>query len=1118
MFRVAFASLTLCATWAFAQSAAGFQDDFKSYPPESDGSPAWETDGIGWSVVPGGKFVAEMKSRSWALCAKTGRARVQTIEATLTVTGSIAQDWKVAGLLIQDDERNYWHLALVESPDAQGAKHFIELQECYDGQWLAASAEKTRLTVVENRGFEWEKNHPYRFRLDLAADTLSGTISELGGAVRGRIVFKLDNPLAVNTGTAGLDCGGFRAEFTDFAVNVTQAASPRSQPVVTYPPFDVKGCAAIRDTATGFFHVQHQDGRWWLITPTGEGFYAVGTDHANYMAGWCEKLGYAPYHKNCVAKYNGDEEAWARATSDRLKAWNFNALGCGWSPTMKGQGLPRCEFISFGSGFAALDDIAPQEHWTGFPNVFSPKWPIYCDKRAKSYCGPLKDDPWIIGYFLDNELEWFGKDGKPWGLFDECLKKPPGHSAKNAAIAFLQVRYPRIKALNVAWNTQFADWKALADSTAVIETSAPQADKDRLDFVRLIAEKYFAVTNAALKKYDPNHLNLGCRFAGFMPPGAIEACGQTCDVVTVNFYGQVDLEQGISPDMPKAFADYAARCKRPMMITEWSFPAYDSGLPCEHGAGQRVGTQAEKARCFDVYQTDLMRFPFMVGSNYFMWADEPALGISSTFPEDSNYGLVDVDDRPWPELTQTAARVNARVYEIHSGRTPEIAVTIAPDGRSLTLINSGGAEGSFALHVWVDGKETVSRQNLAAGAKVQTAVPGNATAGGHLVTACVDPEETLAEADRSGKMAARLVYAPGAKWLSSSGTASLSRIPILVSNPSPQPLAQARFDQTLPDITGGTVTAVDGGPVAYQFDAEGRQAELSFDAGPLPPHGCKTFFLYPGSAAASEGTSAVEAQVQEDAFEVTNGLLTLKHAARSGDLLTSITAGDLLLGRLQGLIHQRLGQNLWVAAEKTESVRCHSGPARFTADLTVAMMQSGETKTTAEKDGTYAPQTVRPHRFRACYRIALYPGQPCFSSRLLWIENSDTQPWRLASVFHYALSNIGGDQADDTSLKQLPAGVVAWTNTKLGGVLGCISFNTDDFKMMFWRDPDSNNSEHPDVWRDIEVTLKPGERYDEPQPAALFFGSKSAAHAAEIARTARTQRRVQCQLFEVERR
>jgi len=1108
--------LILLATAAFAQGA--FRDDFTSYPPDSDGAPTWDTEGLGWTIMPGGKFVAEMRSRSVALCTKAPRGRLQTIEATLNVTASVGDNWKVAGIVLQDDERNYWHLALVESPDAQGSKHYIELQESYDGQWLAAGAEKTRLTTTENKGFEWEKNHPYRLRLELATGTLIGTFSELDGTLRGRIAIKLDNPLVVNVGTAALDCGGFRAEFSDFAVNVTQTAPPRPKPVVTFPPCDAKGYAAVHDTATGFFHVKQADGRWWLITPRGEGFYALGTDHASYNAHWCEKLGHAPYHKNCVAKYNGDEEVWGRSTRDRLVAWNFNALGCGWSKTMKEKGLPRCEFASFGSGFAGLDDIAPKEHWTGFPNVFSPKWPIYCDKRAKAYCAAYKDDPWVIGTFLDNELEWYGKNGKPWGLFDECLKKPAGHTAKAMAIAFLQGRYPSVATFNAAWKTKLASWEALAEGTG-LDSATELANMDRLDFIRLIADRYFTVTNAAMKKYDPNHLNLGCRFAGRMPPGVIESCGAVCDIVTVNYYGHVDLQRGVTTDMPKIFADYAARCGRPMMITEWSFPAYDSGLPCQHGAGQRVATQAEKARCYDIYQTALMSFPFMVGSNYFMWVDEPALGISSTFPEDSNYGLVDVDDRPWPELTQTATRVNARVYEIHAGKTPEVAVVIAPDGKSVTLTNTGGGKADFALHVWVDGKETVSKQSLAPGAKAKVATQATATPGGHLVAAQADPEGALAETDRSDNAATQLIYTPGAKWPTPPSKENSRRIPILVSNPSSQPLAQARLSVMLPGLTHGAVTASSGGAVVYQLDAAGRQGELSLEAGDLPPYGCKTLFLYPLSATPPEGAPALQATVAENSFEVSNGLLTLKHEAGSGDLLSSIMAGDLLLGRLGVLVHQELAQHLWVAPDRTERIECHNGPVRFTADITVACTTGGaDTKTAADKEGTYAARQVRPHRYCAYYRVTLAPGEPTFTSRLLWVENTDTEPWRLAQYFHYAHSNIGGDQANDVSATKLPSGVVAWTNTKLGAALGCISLNPDDFRMSYWRDPGPKGSEHPDVWRDVDLTLKPGERWDAPQPAAMFFGTKVLAQATDVAAAARTQGRVQCQVFAAETR
>jgi hypothetical protein len=105
---------------------------------------------------------------------------------------------------------------------------------------------------------------------------------------------------------------------------------------------------------------------------------------------------------------------------------------------------------------------------------------------------------------------------------------------------------------------------------------------------------------------------------------------------------------------------------KPMMVTEWSFPAYDSGLPCKHGAGQRVDTQAQRAFCFEAFQKFVFASPYMVGSSYFMWLDDPAQGGAPWFPEDSNYGLVDVNGKPYELLTQTAARINPQAADLHA--------------------------------------------------------------------------------------------------------------------------------------------------------------------------------------------------------------------------------------------------------------------------------------------------------------------------------------------------------------------------------------------------------------------------------------------------------------------
>jgi hypothetical protein len=167
--------------------------------------------------------------------------------------------------------------------------------------------------------------------------------------------------------------------------------------------------------------------------------------------------------------------------------------------------------------------------------------------------------------------------------------------------------------------------------------------------------------------------------------------GKYSDIVSVNCYRNLDLERGVMTDgFETELAEWRLKAKRPLMITEWSFPALDAGLPCRHGAGQRVPTQKDRAFAFSVFQKLLFTTPFVVGSNYFMWVDQPAPGISSIFPEDSNYGLVDEQDRPYPLLTQTAAKLNPLVYDFHSRGAPDVSIT---PGKTDDTLSAGNYQG-----------------------------------------------------------------------------------------------------------------------------------------------------------------------------------------------------------------------------------------------------------------------------------------------------------------------------------------------------------------------------------------------------------------------------------------
>ncbi len=523
------------------------------------------------------------------------------------------------------------------------------------------------------------------------------------------------------------------------------------------------GWTGLAGRATGFFHVQEIDGRWWCIDPTGAVFFAIGTDHVNYNVHWCEALGYAPYAQNIRKKYNNDESAWAKSATDRLKQWNFNTLGGNNSPSTRGRGLAWTGFLGMGANYASKDPIVERIHWTGFPNVFNPEFAEYCEEKAQAECAPVKDDPWLFGWFIDNELEWFGKSHAELGLVDAAIKRPARHEGKRALVELLMAKYTSIAEFNAAWGTSFGSWGDALKATSWRERATEQVVADKREFVRLCADRYFAVTAAAIRKADPNHMILGCRFAGNAPP-VWDIAGKYCDIVTLNYYGAVDLEKLVPINLVEDLTRRYNQAKRPLMLTEWSFPALDAGLPCKHGAGMRVATQADKATCFEVYQKTFFSLPFMVGSDYFMWVDEPALGIATTFPEDSNYGLVDVDDDPWPLFTETVARVNAKVYDIHSGRTAELEIAdlaATAEELKLTIKNTGSVDAETCAAVRVDGESFDKPVSVPAGGAGTATVDVTLEPGAHYVEVAVDPQGMLDEVKRGDNRTSRFFYIPG---------------------------------------------------------------------------------------------------------------------------------------------------------------------------------------------------------------------------------------------------------------------------------------------------------------------------------------------------------------------
>ncbi|MBI4664645.1 MAG: beta-agarase [Verrucomicrobia bacterium] len=407
------------------------------------------------------------------------------------------------------------------------------------------------------------------------------------------------------------------------------------------------GWPGVRGTKTGFFHAEEVNGVWWLISPDGNGFFSKGVNHVSFMADNSPALGYSPYARVTKEKY-GAAETWAEATATRLRGWGFNTIGAWSSRELFVQKLPFTVILNLAASAGA--------NWQKgeVADVFSPKFEQAIRPQAQKLCAARAGDPFLLGYFTDNELRWGADWRSKKSLFEDFIGRSAEAPGKQAALRLVRARFDSVGAFNQTFGTTLKDFDELARLTALPMTSDTAKSLQR-EFLRDYARAYFKACRDAIQAAGPNHLVLGCRFAGSAPQEVIEAMGEFVDVVSFNNYSFTPPAEGLR--------NLHRLTRKPVMLTEFSFKAQDSGLPNTKGAGKPVPTQQDRAAHFERYVSALAQMPFMAGFHWFEYCDEPAEGRFDG--ENSNYGLVNIKDEPWQVLVERMTLVNVRIEEGH---------------------------------------------------------------------------------------------------------------------------------------------------------------------------------------------------------------------------------------------------------------------------------------------------------------------------------------------------------------------------------------------------------------------------------------------------------------------
>jgi hypothetical protein len=1095
------------------------QDDFAGYREGSPAAKGWETDAVAWQVRAG-RFASDWLGQAEAFPLDRRIFRTATVEVTVIPRKATGKDWKIAGVGLKTDPRNFWHLAFVEAPASNDKAHHVELTEMREGKWLSQS----NLKVVASQGtnLPWTYGTPYRLRLALTAQGIDGKVLDMSGHVLAHLAYAFSAP-AVKEGRPCLRTSRLAADFDDFLFvgDGDTARVPPPPEEKTFPAYAVKGSGvAAPIAANGFFQVVKKGDRWWLVDPRGELFYAVGTDHVNYYSHWCQKLGYAPYHKNAEKRY-GSVQKWADSATARLRQWGFNLLGAGNIAEVRYKGLAHTLFVAFGSTFSSASALVEKTHWTGFPNVFDPRWEAYCDKMARRACSENRKDPWLLGYFLDNELEWYGKTHRQEGIWTDTMKWPADHTGKLALLAFVRKAHGGdLQQFNRVWEQKAASWDDLPKLSALPAVS-DRAKEIQLDFLAEVADRYFHYTTAAIRKVDPNHLIIGSRFAGNAPEWAWKACARYCDVVTFNNYPRVDMAtEDLSP-IANVFTDYYDMVQKPMMITEWSFPALDAGLPSKHGAGMRVDTQEQKTHCVEMMQHLNFRLPFMVGSDYFMWADEPKEGISDTFPEDSNYGLNNVDDKPYKLLTSMFAKLNPMAIKLHAGEVPEGYIeklTVAEGAICLIVRNAGATVADFPFEVREDGKLVANwTVPISPNSKSLFVYSTGATPPLDKLESLVGRVDSVSsrgvshELLKPGIHVLEATLTRGQGWLPR-GCRGRIKMTACVLMPGPGVSAEGAMALRNP-------TAQDLSPACTvlfppkQTGADNALHSLVFSNGTDAP----ARWLGPGALATqlpaldagqalvarlgnvARAYEAVEyEELPEGGFRIDNGVIRLENDGTSGNVIDRFQVGDLMLGSYNPLIWQEPKDNQWTRTNAFVKAEAQEGPVLL-VDVTCEY-QGGEAITAVDEAGKMPDPAGEPVRFQITHRFAVWPNCPYIAARLVRIKNlEDKRPLKVNGYFLYLPSAIGGD-ADDDEPRNNTADVpnyyrrsagTEWYDEKTQARYGVVPLG-EGLSTRFWRDP--GGGPHPDAYVKLKPALEiaPGHVYVAPDdaPVGLIYGAR----------------------------
>ena len=365
-------------------------------------------------------------------------------------------------------------------------------------------------------------------------------------------------------------------------------------------------------TTTGKFHLEIDDNdRWWLVDPEGNGFISKGVNSVVLGENAEDE------DKAFKNKYTSSTPAaeWAQDTKATLIENGFNTLG-GWSSrnlffTNTKAYMPYVTTLSVMGSYMK----GKTQPFNGYLPVFDEAFYSYAVAYInENLTETLINDPYMIGITTDNELS-------PWFTLNNYLSLD-------------EAEYP--DAYNAAW-----EWFRQRHGEDAVIADMTYTDVD--DFRGYVFETYYKLMSQTIKERAPEVMYLGSRLNNKAPytRQIIEAAGEYCDILTINYYGFWTAEQ----TMLDKWTEWSGR---PFIITEFYAKGPAENCDNSSGAGFSVETQGERGEFYQNYTISLLENKNCVGYHWFAYRDET----------NKNCGIIDRMFNEYSELLADMKEAN----------------------------------------------------------------------------------------------------------------------------------------------------------------------------------------------------------------------------------------------------------------------------------------------------------------------------------------------------------------------------------------------------------------------------------------------------------------------------